>query len=291
MAFDRLGAPFWFDLGRFATAAAGPSTTGRLYDFMAPAAGAFAAGFVGGAFLVGHGDAATQWRLGFATRPAGVQTSHLALTNRMLMLTVARQNSLSATAFTTEGVFGQAPTTGATLSWHPTGFPLGLRAGWLGERTSLLGGKAQGAFGGLAAGTAFVGLEADTVLGGWRLGANAETGTVSPTTRGGVIDAVSSLTTSTFMLYASRPLAGAGLLRLSISQSLRVEHGHASLTVLAGRTKAGEVLHLPVSALLAPSGLQIDVAVHWQQPLAIGELRLGAVATHQPGHRATAGLP
>ena len=44
-----------------------------------------------------------------------------------------------------------------------------------------------------------------------------------------------------------------------------------------------------VSARLAPSGRQIDVAVHWYQPLAIGELRLGAVATHQPGHRATAG--
>lgn len=153
----------------------------------------------------------------------------------------------------------------------------------------MLGGAAKGAFGSLAAGTAFVGIEAEAVLGGWRLGANAESGTVSPAARGGVIDAISSLRTSTFTLHASRPLANAGLVRLSISQPLRVEHGHASLTVPAGRTKAGDVVRSPVSARLAPSGRQIDVAVHWYQPLAMGELRLGAVATHQPDHQATAG--
>ena len=48
-------------------------------------------------------------------------------------------------------------------------------------------------------------------------------------------------------------------------------------------------VRIPMSARLAPSGRQIDVAVHWYQPLAMGELRLGAVATHQPGHQATAG--
>ena len=287
-AFDRLGAPFWFNLGRFATAAAGPSSTTWLRDFMAPASSAYGTDFAGGAFRIGRSAALGQWRLGFSARPAA-RASHLALAERTLNLTFAHQNGLSVAAFTTEGVFGQTPTSGATLSWRPTGSPLGLRAGWLGERKTLLGGAAQGAFGSLAAGTAFVGIEAETVLGGWRLGANAESGTVSPSARGGVIDAISSLRTSTFTLHASRPLAHAGIVRVSISQPLRVEHGQASLTVPAGRTKAGDVVRSPVSAQLAPSGRQIDVAVHWYQPLAIGELRLGAVATHQPGHRATAG--
>ena len=288
VAFDRLGAPFWFNLGRFATAAAGPLTTTRLSDFMAPDSLAAGAGFAGGAFPMGYSAAFGQWRLGFSARPAE-RASHLALADRTLNLTFAPQNGLSVAAFTTEGVFGQTPTSGATFSWRPTGSPLGLRAGWLGERKTLLGGAAQGAFGSLAAGTAFVGIEAETVLGGWRLGANAESGTVSPAARGGVIDAISSLRTSTFTLHASRPLANAGIVRVSISQPLRVEHGQASLTVPTGRTKAGDVVRSPVSARLAPSGRQIDVAVHWYQPLAIGELRLGAVATHQPGHRATAG--
>ena len=288
VAFDRLGAPFWFDLGRFATAAVGPSSSTWLRDFMAPDSLAAGAGFAGGAFRMGYSAAFGQWRLGFSARPAE-RASHLALADRTLNLTFAPQNGLSVAAFTTEGVFGQTPTSGATFSWRPTGSPLGLRVGWLGERTTLLGGTAQGAFGSLAAGTAFVGIEAETVLGGWRLGANAESGTVSPSARGGVIDAISSLRTSTFTLHASRPLANAGIVRVSISQPLRVEHGQASLTVPAGRTKAGDVVRSLMSAPLAPSGRQIDVAVHWYQPLAIGELRLGAVATHQPGHRATAG--
>ena len=292
VAFDRLGAPFWFDLGGFATVAPGPSTTGRLQDFLAtdswgtPTQGL---DLTGGAFRPGRDTAAVPWQLGLAARTAGARVSHLALTERTLTLTMAPRASLTASAFTTEGVFGQMPTTGATLAWWPSGSPLGLRAGWLGERKTLLGGTAQGAFGGLAAGTAFVGIEAEAVLGGWHMGATAESGTVSPTSRGGVIDDFSSLTTSTFTLHASRRAADAGLLRFSVSQPLRVEQGYAALIVPVGRTKAGKVARIPVAAQLAPSGRQLDVAVHWYQPLAVGELRLGAVATHQPGHRVTAG--
>ena len=292
VAFDRLGAPFWFRLDGFASTAAGPSSTTRLRDFLAfdswgiPAQGF---GFTRGAFRLGRGAAPVQWQLGFAARPAAGRASHLALANRTLSLSFTARDSLSVAAFTTEGVFGQAPATGATLSWRPGGFPLGLRAGWLGERNTLLGGTARGAFGGLAAGTAFVGIEAAAALGGWCLGATAESGTVSPAARGGVIDGISALTTSAFTLHASRRLADAGFLRFSLSQPLRVEQGHASLMVPVGRTKAGEVVHKPVSARLAPSGRQLDVAVHWHQPLALGEFRLGAVATHQPGHRAAAG--
>ncbi len=287
VAFDRLGAPFWFDLGRFATTT-GDLTTTRLRDFMVPDSLAAGVSFTGGAFRMSDRGAPGQWRLGFSARPA-VGASHLALAERTLTLTFASQNGLSAAVFTTEGVFGQTPTSGATFSWRPTGSPLGLRAGWINERKTLLGGAAQGAFGRLAAGTAFVGIEAEAVLGGWRLGANAESGTVSPAAHGGVIDTISSLRTSTFTLHASRPLTNAGTLRFSISQPLRVEHGQASLTVPTGRTKTGKVVRIPMSSRLAPSGRQIDVAVHWYQPLVMGELRLGAVATRQPGHHATAG--
>ena len=289
VAFDRLGAPFWFRLDGFATTAAGPSTMMRLHDFLSPASQASGSGFTGGAFQPGRVGAPVQWRLGFSARSATGRASHLALANRTLSLTVAPRDGLSATAFTTEGVFGQTPTSGATFSWRPSGFPLGLRAGLLGERNTLLGGAAQGAFGGLAAGTAFVGVEAETMLGGWRLRATAESGTVSPWARGGVIDGISALITSAFTLHASRSLAAGGQLRFSLSQPLRVEQGRAAFMVPIGRTKAGQVVRLPVSAQLAPSGRQLDVAVHWQQPLALGEFRLGAVATHQPGHRATAG--
>jgi hypothetical protein len=292
VAFDRLGAPFWFRLDGFATASPCPATTGRLQDFLAtdswgtPAQGI---DLTGRSFRSGRAAAPSPWQLGLATRTGGARVSHLALAERMLTLTMTPRASLTAAAFTTEGVFGQMPAMGATLAWWPSGSPLGVRAGWLGERKTLLGGTARGAFGGLAAGTAFVGIEAETVLAGWRLGATAESGTVSPSARGGVIDDISAMTTSTFTLQASRRFADAGRLRISVSQPLRVEQGHAALMVPVGRTKAGEVVRMPVTAQLAPSGRQLDVAVHWHQSLAVGELRLGAVATHQPGHRVSAG--
>ena len=118
------------------------------------------------------------------------------------------------------------------------------------------------------------------------MSANAEIGTVDSAARGGLITEISPLTTSAFSILASRPLDGDGTLRVSVSQPLRVEHGQASFMVPAGRTKAGEVVRNSVSADIAPSGRQIDVAAHWHQPLNVGELRLGAVVTRQSGHRA-----
>lgn len=122
------------------------------------------------------------------------------------------------------------------------------------------------------------------------MSANTEIGTVDAATRDGLITDVSPLTTSAFTLRASRPLAADGTLHLSIAQPLRVEHGRATLAVPVGRTKAGEVVRSRVSANLAPSGRQIDVSAQWHQPLPIGSLRLGAVVTRQPGHRATENL-
>ena len=106
--------------------------------------------------------------------------------------------------------------------------------------------------------------------------------------RGGIVAGISPLTTTAFTLHASTAFADDGSFRLSVSQPLRVEHGRAALSVPAGRTKAGAVVRSPVAADLTPSGRQIDVAAQWQQPLSIGEVRLGAVVTHQPGHRAAA---
>ena len=156
------------------------------------------------------------------------------------------------------------------------------------EPETVLGSSAGGAFGRLSAETAFAGIEADVEVGGWRMGVGAEVGAAYPKVRHGIITGISPLTTSAFTFHASRSLAADGTLRFSVSQPLRVDQGRASLSVPAGRTKAGAVLRSPVSAELAPSGRQLDIAAQWQQPLAFGELRLGVLLTHQPGHRAAA---
>ena len=88
----------------------------------------------------------------------------------------------------------------------------------------------------------------------------AELGTVSADRDGGLIADVSALTTSAFAFHAMRTLGDDRGLRLSISQPLRVESGQATLSVPAGRTKEGDVLRRPVNADLSPTGRQIDVA-------------------------------
>ena len=163
-----------------------------------------------------------------------------------------------------------------------------MRAGWLGERETLLGSVAEGAFGKLAADALFIGLDADMDVSGWQAGANVELGMVRPGTDSGLITGISQLTTSAFALHASRVLADTGTLRISLSQPLRVERGRASLNVPMGRTRAGGILRSVIEADLAPSGRQIDFSAQWQQPLTFGELRLGTVWTHEPNHHANA---
>ena len=67
------------------------------------------------------------------------------------------------------------------------GAPLGLRGGFVGEREALLGSSAAGAFGRMAAGSAFAGIEGSAEVGAWRPGAGVEVGTVDTSVHGGRI--------------------------------------------------------------------------------------------------------
>ena len=129
------------------------------------------------------------------------------------------------------------------------------------------GFQAQRAFGTLAGDTAFVGVDASTALGRWRIGANAELGMVAPATRGGLLTRVSSLTTSAFALHAIRALAGSGALRFSVSQPLRVESGR--------RDQAGRGLQPPAGASWSRGS-----GAHVSRRLALGFLSQAARASH-----------
>jgi len=279
MALDALGAPFWRRLGSFTAAAQGPSVTARLRSFLVPERDRAAEG---------RDPAPVSLHAALLKATAEVRGSHMSLAAGAVQATLAGRGGLSAAAFTTKGIRGRTPAVGAALGWRRPGSPLGLRTGWIGERETLLGSVGEGAFGTLAGDTSFVGVDAYTDLGGWRVDANAELGLVAPAARGGLVTRVSSLSTSAFALHATRPLGGAGTLRLSLSQPLRVENGRASLTVPSGRTKQGAVLYSPVRADLAPSGRQMDLAGQWRGSLAEGELRLGTVLSLRPGHRQAA---
>ena len=270
-------------------------------------------------FMPGNrGVGATGLRLGYLGGPSGgMGGGHLALAGRALALSTAGSagerteerageraggrageragerpwgpGGLGFTVFSTEGQRGPAPVSGAVLSWRSPERPVGLRAGLIGERESLLGSRAAGAFGRLSAGSAFVGFEGGTRVGAWRLDASAEIGMAHAAAGGGLITGVSPLFSSAFAIRAQRPLAGRDTLHLSVSQPLRLETGRARLSVPVGRTKDGRVLRQPLTADLAPTGRQIEIAAQWHRPLpAAGAVRLGATWTIHPGHDAAA---
>ena len=293
-AFDRLGAPFWYDAGNFTAAAAEPSLSARLRDFQRTRTdgpqGSAATGFhvpllrstreSAGALPAVH--------LARSGSSAAARASHFALAERGLVATVPVAAHLTATAITSEGIDGQEPATGAALAWRAPDAPLGLRAGWMGERRSLLGSVSEGAFGDFASNAVFAGVEADADLGRWRIGGRAEIGAVNAQVRDGLFEAVSPVATSAFALHATRPIRNGGAFRVSLSQPLRVEDGEARLSHPSGRTMGGEVLRRTAAVDVEPSGRQVDLALQWRQRLELGELRLGAILSREPGHRAGA---
>ena len=197
------------------------------------------------------------------------------------MATLKGRAGLSASVF---GTNHEHDAVGGTLGWRPGGSPLGLSIGWITEDETILGGEGQGAFGSLAADTAFIRIEGDVRLGAWRVGADAEWGSVRPQARGGIIEEVSPISTSAFALHARAAITNEDTLHFSLSQPLRVEDGRASLTLPVARTKDGRVLRSSIASPLAPDERQVDVAASWERPLADGRLRLGVIWSHNPGH-------
>ena len=295
-AFDALGAPFWFRLSDLTGNTPVPPSLLRLHELMddAPISQwiggqltTFTPGRVGGSVEqdLGYG----RLRFGFLETPTGVEGGHFVLARNATTLTLTGANGMAATAFTTSGFAGRAPTSGAALSWRPFDVPVGFRAGWMNERSTLLGTAAAGAFGSLSADAAFTGIETGFEVGTWRLSADAELGTAIPRLRGGMMTRMSSLTTSAFALHATRRLTNGGAVRVSVSQPLRVEEGRAALSVPIGRTKSGAVLRSSLAANLTPSGRQMNVSAQWRHPLADrGELRFAATWMRHPGHSADA---
>lgn len=282
-AFDALGAPFWFSLGDLAGAAPGPSVAARLRAFMAPSR------------EDRESRADRQFgpdglRIGLLEEPsADAGGGHLSLAGRALAVRAAPPGGLGLAVFSNRGLRGRSPASGAVLSWGPSGAPVGLRGGLVAERETLFGSRAAGAFGRLSAGSAFAGVDGSARVGAWRLAAGAEVGMAGAAAADGILAGLSPLISSAFALRAERPLAGAGSLLLSLSQPLRVEAGRARLSVPVGRTTDGRVLRRSLTADLAPSGRQVEVAAQWRRPLAAGgEIRLGASWTRQPGHAASA---
>ena len=300
VAFDSLGAPFWFKLSDFLGNTNGPSSLFRLYELMEETPitqqiggqlTTFTQDRIGGSIEQDLGYARLQF--GFLRRPgdriADVENGHLSLVRDATTLTLTGEYGLAVTAFSTAGLVGRAPTSGVSLSWRPVNGPVGLRTGWLTEQDTLLGTRTNGAFGTLSGNAVFAGLETDGNFGEWQLAADVDIGTLAPRLQDGIVTDMSNLTTSAFALRATRRLLHGGSVTITLAQPLRVETGQAALSIPVGRTKEGDVVVTRLGANLVPSGRQVEVSAQWHRPLAdAGELRFGAAWTHNPGHNANA---
>ena len=288
VAFDELGAPFWHDLGAFAPRAEAPDAGALLRDFLADDRSA--AKRRSGPALPLPGGRSVRTGMELLQPATAAPGNHLALAGRAVSFSAAPQDGWSARFFTTADD-AAAPARGAVLAWRPRQRGQdgpSLRAGWLSERETLLGSRAEGAFGALRGDLLFGGAGGSLRAGAWTLTADAELGVAAPEADGGLIEEIPRMVTSAFRLHAERPAAGGAAWRLALAQPLRVERGEARLSAPVGRTPEGDVLRQRLAAELEPSGRQLDLSARWRRSLAGGDLRLGAVWTRHPGHRADA---
>ena len=285
--FDDLGAPFWFDLGSFTSAAPGPTPSSRLRDLMPPQPIRVPLQMNRNQMAYTRADTGrSTWELGLFERLRGAHKGHFSLVEDAMTVRFMGHRGLEATAYATAADrAGRPQASGITLSLPLSNAPLRLRGGWIAERESLLGTVAKGALGGYSTNTAFFGIEAHTMVGGWHLAANAEVGRVSSTPHGGLITDLSNMATSAVSLKATKLIGKRNVAQLSVSQPLRVEQGQASLSVPIGRMKDGRVIRESLTGNLTPTGRQIDLSAVWKRHFAYGsELLFGATLTHDLGH-------
>ncbi|MCY4172697.1 MAG: S8 family serine peptidase [Cyanobacteria bacterium MAG CAR3_bin_5] len=269
VAFDSLGAPFWFEAASFTGLSEGASLATRLNDFLHPAQ---------------LRSIPETWQFNLKENATATEIGHLALANGASRLTIAGPQGVSAMLF-------QDPREleGLTLACTPRTFDaFTVEAGYLNEHQSLLGSHGEGAGGRFSGETLFLGAGLNVTAGNWQLAAQGEVGHVTPAVaHSQFIKEISSLSTSSFRLAASRPFANGSALHFSLSQPLRVESGSFTHNLVASGAHALS-LDQAVSDPLAPQGRQLDLTARLDLPWLGGDLSLGATRSAQPRHQQSA---
>ena len=291
VAFDQLGAPFWYSFDSLAGPRSSPSIQSRLKKFMSstnsgreygifqPALGALPAEHP---TLNSH-----RFSLGLMDTPDLVNDGgHLSLLGRAIALNRSVSDKLGFSLFSSEGNGDQAKVTGMEFVSRPSKKNIAFRSGVVAERQSLLRSSAAGAFGRMSGNSVFVGLEGNLKVGSWHVSAGAEVGTVIADIDESLLSVKSPLTTSAFAFRARTKLNERDTLNIALSQPVRIESGRAGVTIPVGRTVDGEVLKSSYSVDLEPSGRQIDLTAQWRRslPSSNGDFRLATGLSFHPGH-------
>ena len=291
VAFDQLGAPFWYSLDSLAGTRPGPSIQSRLTKFMSSTSdnrefGVFqpALGALPTEHSAGNSD---RFSLGLMDTSALVNDGgHLSLLGRAVALNRPVSDKSTFRLYSTEGNGDQARVAGMEFVSTTPGKPIAFRSGVVAERQSVLRSSAAGAFGRMSGNSVFVGLDSNLQVGSWRLGAGAEVGTVLAVIDRSLLSVNSPLITSAFALRAGKKLNERNTVDFALSQPVRIESGRADYAIPVGRTVEGEVLKSSGSADLEPSGRQIDLAARWRRslPSGNGDFRVATSLSFHSGH-------
>ena len=291
VAFDQLGAPFWYSLDSLAATRSGPSIQSRLKKFMSSTNSGREFGIFQPALGALPAEQSTlnshRFSLGLMDTPDLVNDGgHLSLLGRAIALNRSVSDKLSFSLFSSEGNGDQAKVTGMEFVSRPSKKNFAFRSGVVAERQSLLRSSASGAFGRMSGNSVFVGLEGNSKVGSWHLSAGAEVGTVIADIDESLLSIKSPLTTSAFAFRAGTKLNERDTLNFALSQPVRIESGRAGITIPVGRTVDGDVLKSSYSVDLEPSGRQIDLTAQWRRalPSSNGDFRLAAGLSFHPGH-------
>lgn len=288
VAFDALGAPFWFDLPAFVTPAPRRPLSLRLRELLASESGPDSRETRLAPRPHALSPTISGWRIGLGKSLVDADSSLFNLAQNATFVALEQPGEVEMMAFVANapGADGSAnPNLGGLVSWQPGAGPVGFRAGWLAERGSMLGSDATGAFGRLSAQSIAAGIGIKTDISRWRVGADAEVGMVRPTARDGVIDQVSSATTTALSLRAGRRLGNRDDIAFLVSQPPRVERGTARMTLPVGCDFDRRILRESFRSDLEPSGRQIDLSATWTRKLDRGgEFLARTQISRHPGH-------
>ena len=164
VAFDQLGAPFWYSLGATTRTLNRPSIQSRLKQFMKST---YSNGREFGVFRPALGTLSTRQfkpnsdrlSIGFMDTPDFLDDGgHLALLGQAIALNRPISDESAFSLFSTEGGWSKTKSAGMEFASRPFKSPIPFRMGIVAERESLLRSSASGAFGRMSGNSAFIGL-------------------------------------------------------------------------------------------------------------------------------------
>ena len=294
VAFDELGAPFWYSLDRLIDTRTNPSIESRLKKFMNRTDNNREFGMfqpvLGALSTESSNQHSERLSLGLMDTSDIVNDGgHLSLLGQAIAINRPGVGQFDFSLFSNELKGDQATVAGMEFVSRPFKKPVVFRSGVVSERQSLLRSSATGAFGRISSNTVFAGLEGNLQVGSWHLSAGAEIGTVVTEVEDSLLSIKSPLTTSAFAMRAGKKLDERDTVTFVLSQPVRIESGRAEYTIPIGRTTEGDVLKSVNSVDLEPSGRQIDLVAQWRRSFltSSGDFRLATGLSFHPEHRAT----